>query len=148
MALHHELPIYKTGVDLLELAIKVQAQMPRCVKRSLGDKIAEHCVQMLNLMALANSTRHAQRALPAWVRALRDQCAGAGVAFHFKQWGEWAPARDAAVIDRGEGIGGRLTNSGSLEITPNTMQRLGKKTAGRLLDGVEYNAFPEAACGR
>jgi len=63
MALHHQLPIYKTGVDLLELAIKVQEQMPRSVKRSLGDKIADHCVQMLNLMALANATKNAQRAL-------------------------------------------------------------------------------------
>jgi protein gp37 len=26
---------------------------------------------------------------PAWVRSLRDQCIVAGVAFFFKQWGEW-----------------------------------------------------------
>lgn len=26
---------------------------------------------------------------PAWLRGLRDQCAAAGVPFHFKQWGEW-----------------------------------------------------------
>lgn len=29
---------------------------------------------------------------PAWARALRDQCAAAGVAFLFKQWGDWGPA--------------------------------------------------------
>lgn len=29
---------------------------------------------------------------PAWVRHLRDQCDVAAIAFHFKQWGEWAPA--------------------------------------------------------
>lgn len=28
---------------------------------------------------------------PQWARSLRDQCVAAGVAFHFKQWGEWAP---------------------------------------------------------
>lgn len=28
---------------------------------------------------------------PDWVRSLRDQCAAAGVPFHFKQWGEWLP---------------------------------------------------------
>lgn len=28
---------------------------------------------------------------PEWARSLRDQCVAAGVAFHFKQWGEWAP---------------------------------------------------------
>lgn len=29
---------------------------------------------------------------PQWVRDLRNQCVSAGVAFHFKQWGEWGPA--------------------------------------------------------
>jgi protein gp37 len=28
---------------------------------------------------------------PDWVREIRDQCAEAGVAFHFKQWGDWVP---------------------------------------------------------
>ena len=28
---------------------------------------------------------------PDWARSMRDQCASAGVPFHFKQWGEWAP---------------------------------------------------------
>jgi len=71
MALHTELPIYKTGVDLLSLAVKVQEQMPRGVKRSLGDKISQHCVEMLDLMALANATQHAERA--AHIHALLKQ---------------------------------------------------------------------------
>ncbi|MDB5552160.1 MAG: hypothetical protein JWL86_2144 [Rhizobium sp.] len=28
---------------------------------------------------------------PDWARSLRDQCEAAGVPFHFKQWGAWAP---------------------------------------------------------
>jgi hypothetical protein len=61
MALHTDLPIYRTGVQLLSLAFKVQEQMPRGVKRSLGEKISQHCVEMLDLMALANATqRHAR----------------------------------------------------------------------------------------
>jgi hypothetical protein len=62
MALHTDLPIYRTGVQLLDLAFKAQAQMPRAVKRSLGDKITTHCVEMLDLMALANATQKAERA--------------------------------------------------------------------------------------
>ena len=62
MALHTDLPIYRTGVQLLDLAFKAQAQMPRAVKRSLGDKITTHCVEMLDLMALANATQHGERA--------------------------------------------------------------------------------------
>ncbi len=50
---------------------------------------------------------------PDLARALRDQCARAGVPFHFKQWGEW---KDGA--------------------------RVGKAVAGCLLDGVEHKGFP------
>jgi hypothetical protein len=39
MALHTELPIYRTGVRLLDLAVRAQVQMPRTVKRALGEKI-------------------------------------------------------------------------------------------------------------
>lgn len=62
MALHTDLPIYRTGQDLLSLAFKVQEQMPRQVKRSLGEKVTEHCVEMLDLMALANATQRHERA--------------------------------------------------------------------------------------
>ena len=62
MSLHTDLPIYKTGIQLLSLAIRVQQQMPRGVKRSLGDRISQYCVDMLDLMALANATKHGERA--------------------------------------------------------------------------------------
>lgn len=56
-----------------------------------------------------------------WARSLRDQCQGAGVAFNFKQWGEWLPGFP----------------DGS------TMRRVGKKAAGRLLDGVLWDEYPK-----
>ena len=62
MALHVDLPIHRTGVRLLSLAFKVQEQMPRQVKRSLGEKVTAHCVDMLDLMALANATQRHERA--------------------------------------------------------------------------------------
>ena len=62
MALHDDLPIYKTGVRLVTLAVKVQEQMPRSVKRILGERIMEHCIEMLDLMALANASQRAKRA--------------------------------------------------------------------------------------
>ncbi len=75
MALHTDLPIYRTGVQLLQLAVEVQVQMPRSVKRHLGEKISAHCMEMLDRMALAHATKHAERAahieqLLAHVRAL------------------------------------------------------------------------------
>lgn len=62
MALHTQLPIHKTGSELLGLAARIHAQLPRGYKRTVGDKIVSHCSEMLDLMALANATRQAQRA--------------------------------------------------------------------------------------
>lgn len=61
---------------------------------------------------------------PDWARTLRDQCQAAGVPFLFKQWGEWAPR---------EGW------------TDETTFRVGKKAAGRLLDGRTWDEYPERA---
>jgi hypothetical protein len=62
VALHTELPIHRTGVQLLAFAFKAQEHMPRGVKRALGDKITARCVEMLDEMALANATRGRERA--------------------------------------------------------------------------------------
>ncbi|SCB10189.1 phage Gp37/Gp68 family protein [Cupriavidus alkaliphilus] len=68
---------------------------------------------------------------PDWARSLRDQCAAAGVPFLFKQWGEWGSVSE--VPGPGEHFHFR---DGA------TVRRLGKKTAGRLLDGVRHDGFP------
>lgn len=69
---------------------------------------------------------------PDWVRGIRDQCSAADVPFFFKQWGEWCP-----------GERGRLYREKTIDFTDGqVMVRVGKKAAGRLLDGVEHNEFP------
>lgn len=62
MARHTDLSIHKTGCDLLELAFKVQEQMPRGMKRHLGEMITKHCMEILDLMALANMSKGDRRA--------------------------------------------------------------------------------------
>ena len=90
---------------------------------------------------------------PDWARSLRDQCASAAVPFLFKQHGEWLATafcsdkqadipykdllyigRDGRSHDGGDGI----DFFGGDEETA----RIGKKAAGRLLDGIEHNGFP------
>ena len=78
---------------------------------------------------------------PDWFRSVRDQCQAAGVPFFFKQWGEWAEAEGSGVGSRDSG---EKLYPGRHDWTDGTiMIRFGKKRAGRLLDGREWNEFPQ-----
>lgn len=87
------------------------------------------------------SGRSARPMSPQWAASLRDQCAAANVPFFFKQWGEYAPTGwhvigrpqkgHALVGDPIDGLGHR-----------HEMRRVGKKNAGRLLDGRTWDEYP------
>jgi protein gp37 len=104
---------------------------------------------------------------PDWARGLRDQCARAGVPFLFKQWGEWKPVTDVTEIEsypyfvKRDPMDGRVTQAGCYHL-PHQVEacmtdphygwrypivKVGKKAAGRLLDGVQYDGFPGAKSG-
>lgn len=73
---------------------------------------------------------------PDWARSLRDQCQEAGVAFFFKQWGNWKP------ITRADGI--HESPFGAFDVkTRFGFIKGGKKAAGRELDGRVWDEFPE-----
>lgn len=88
-----------------------------------------------------------------WARDLRDQCTATGVPFLFKQWGEYVPAELALVEGRPEPW--RIAQNGSRAWSPTeslqprdtwvpvALWKPGKRVAGRLLDGVEHNGYPE-----
>lgn len=79
---------------------------------------------------------------PEWARSLRDQCQAAGVAFHFKQWGEYVPGDHDSVKfgdDHKTTLPWHSPDFGN-DLTP--MVRVGKSRAGRLLDGREWNEVP------
>jgi protein gp37 len=75
---------------------------------------------------------------PDWARSLRDQCANAGVPFLFKQWGEWRALplnREADLwIDSAGDVGCHEKGL--------PLWHVGKKAAGRLLDGVTHDGVP------
>lgn len=67
---------------------------------------------------------------PKWARSLRNQCLTANVPFFMKQFGEWhpdKPERYSEAYKFGDGT---------------WVYRVGKKKAGRLLDGREWNEIP------
>ncbi len=101
----------------------------------------------LDWVIVGGESGHGARPMhPDWVRSLRDQCAAAGVSFHFKQWGEWVPngqqsCRDALLHGDRAARTVRFHDFQDLAQTRSTW--VGTKAAGRLLDGIEHNGFPE-----
>lgn len=115
--------------------------------------VYSHGTAMLALdwvVAGGESGKKARPMHPAWARSLRDQCAAARVPFLFKQWGAWVPwdrypsgppekAKTETYWPNGEiGAGSWGTHGGS----GMHLVRVGKKAAGRLLDGRVHTEFP------
>lgn len=73
---------------------------------------------------------------PSWFRELLGQCVAARVPFHFKQWGDWGP--DTLLKSTAAAPAARKVDDGTV------MLRVGKKAAGRLLDGTMWDGLPQA----
>lgn len=90
---------------------------------------------------------------PDWVRSIRDQCTAQNVPFFFKQWGEYSynydrdrddpDLRQCAEISK---LPGRTINlSGGYGFHGERVHyahRVGKKAAGRILDGRTWDEMP------
>lgn len=87
------------------------------------------------IIAGGESGPKARPSNPEWFRALRDQCVAAGVAFHFKQWGNWSP-----------GNGRELRSTKRIQLFGvsgiQSLVHLGKKESGRELDGRIWDDLP------
>jgi protein gp37 len=73
---------------------------------------------------------------PDWVRSIRDQCQAAGVAFFFKQWGEWAPVDQEPNEKLARWLKYHHYGDGQV------MLRVGKKVAGAMLDNRKWQEEP------
>jgi protein gp37 len=94
---------------------------------------------------------------PAWPLSLRDQCARAGVPFFFKQWGEHHPSAQHDHMGCGPQTPDAVCIDGRREYRPSEqfrlitsepgqwagMCRVGKAKAGRTLDGILHDEYPQ-----
>ncbi|TIT42345.1 MAG: phage Gp37/Gp68 family protein [Mesorhizobium sp.] len=116
-----------------------------------GFGATEPCAKLDWIIVGGESGHNARAMHPAWARSIRDQCAVAGVPFFFKQWGEWAPSTPKAAYGNPRSgwrcLAAHPHVARAHELYPEAgaafIERLGKKAAGRLLDGVEHNGMPE-----
>jgi protein gp37 len=136
-------------VDLTRIAWPAGDDWPRCdcIKHSprldalAGSVMCEGCCEGPEALSASidwvisggESGAGARPSHPDWHRSLREQCADAGVPFLFKQWGEWIPEEDAYDLDL------KCIEQGP---PPGGMYRVGKKAAGRLLDGILHDGVP------
>lgn len=90
------------------------------------------------VIAGGESGQHARPSHPDWFRSLRDQCAAAAAPFFMKQWGEWLHNDQLGWWPYGDEAIERCRSEGNFF-------RVGKRAAGRLLDGVEHSEFPRTA---
>jgi protein gp37 len=134
--------------------------------KCMGDGHA--CKQIDWVISGAESGGRARPSHPDWFRTLRDDCVAAGVAYHHKQHGEFIEVAADEKDERGKALQIEVgSNAAKLEFRPRTdclialggtvyrdpdslpldtparlMRRVGKKAAGRTLDGVIHDAFP------
>lgn len=125
---------------------------PECLKPFQGVRPA------INWVIVGGESGPGARPMhPEWARSIVKQCAEAQVPVLFKQWGEWAPC--GKVHSRQDFYGGRCVEGATggvtsvlgmvergrmVEMSPGVvLEKVGKKKAGRVLDGVTHNAFPQ-----
>ena len=79
---------------------------------------------------------------PEWLISLRDQCVAGGIKFHFKQWGNWRAVTPRTV----NGYKSKvvfLSNGNQI-----LLANMGKKAAGRRLQGRTWDEVPSTAIAR
>ncbi|MEN6449613.1 MAG: DUF5131 family protein, partial [Thermoguttaceae bacterium] len=126
-------------VDLTSVAVNAPYEGIDCINGQLFDYVAQETRAYAKIdwvIAGGESGVDARPMHPDWVRLLRDQCQTSGVPFLFKQFGEWGPESAATPTQ---------VNNATFHIYPGGERvfRVGKKNAGRLLDGRTHDGFPE-----
>lgn len=109
------------------------------------------------VVAGGETSQHGRVARPShtdWFRQIRDSCNSFGVPFHFKQFGDWASPEqiDSAGYDDVEMGDNGLTiwpdgrvwagRHGTAIDGSEVLWRVGKKRAGRRLDGKLWDEYP------
>lgn len=145
-------PISLGKLPAIALGGQLRALPPVVHRDGQGPHVGPHLDWVI---AGGESGSDARPMHPGWARDLRDDCEAAGVAFFFKQWGEWHPQRGDGqdIAEHCLAINGAISRGDELRGGPEhrprwiAMERVGKKAAGRHLDGVLHDAMPQTGRG-
>lgn len=133
-----KIPAHVRWLSMEPLLGPVRFHWDRWLPVSGFDQIERDQLRTIDwIVAGGESGPKARPMYPDWTRSIRDQCAGHGVPFLFKQWGEFSP--DVPVVNE------QTHRIERHELGGNAMYRAGKHLAGRVLDGVQHDGYPEAS---
>lgn len=139
--------------------INLQEYLPRTAKRGCfhpwpGCNCESYRISGVDWIIVGGeSGPHARPMHPDWARSLRDQCLSAGAAFFFKQWGEYVPVLTSGSDDPDGRTVHALPNGTVTDLEWNggagphlvgsqQLLRVGKRSAGDMLDGHQWHDFP------
>ena len=132
MAAAHALPIYWEGTEADgPLQITTWGKPIGTAKRRGWVKHSGNMQPWIDWVICGGESGPKARPMhPDWARSLRDQCNAAGVPFFFKQWGSyvWDVRHEPPQAT-------------------DYPRKVGKKNAGRLLDGRTWDEMPGVAHG-
>jgi protein gp37 len=128
---NHRLPILAQCIAAVRMVSYEPALGPVDFVEAIGG-IAINVAAFVWILCGGESGDNARPMHPDWARSTRDVCQRAGVPFFFKQWGVWRPGESKDF--------GKFKDDTT---TGQFMVRVGKKSAGSHLDGVEWKQFPQ-----
>ena len=150
---------YKRVHHLLRTPAAVRFLSIEPLLEDLGDLRMEDCwlPERIGWIIVGGESGPGARPMhPDWARSIRDQCQAAGVPFFFKQWGDWVgsdsevaknwPTSHSVSVERGHvHVWPFKKPSGPPFFGMNFNLRVGKKSAGRTLDGRTWDEMPGTA---
>lgn len=129
---------------------------PNCIncKRRIYDVGLHELINDVDWMVVGGESGDKARPMkPEWATDLLSECRNAGIAYFFKQFGEWvsewhpASLADNKRAEPNEAFVKLIRdNDGRIvDYEGQYMFRVGNKAAGDLLDGKQYHEFPSGA---
>ncbi len=114
-----------------------------CLEPLLGPVVLPEHIPLDWIIVGGESGPGARPMHPGWVRDLRDQCRQRKIPFFFKQWGAWLPNSQSRCVSLEEKYKARRKQISYDMYGPSDVYRVGKKKAGRILDGRTWDEYPE-----
>lgn len=112
---------------------------PVSLEKALWHTLKFHAGGLKNCISwviVGGESGHGSRPMhPEWARQIMGECKRDGIPFLFKQWGEYVPC---FMVEDETAFPQKIVD-GCI------MNKIGKKVAGRLLDGKEHTNFPSHA---